>query len=39
MKMGNFELFGLNLGKLPDYVQYFGSNNVEVLQGAGWTLK
>ena len=27
--MDNFELFGLNLGKLPNYVQYFGSNIVE----------
>ena len=25
----NFEFFGLNLGKLPNYVQYFGSNIVE----------
>ena len=25
----NFEFFGLNLGKLPNYVWYFGSNNVE----------
>ena len=28
-KMDNFELFSLNLGKLSNYVQYFGSNNVE----------
>ena len=27
--MDNFEFLGLNLGKLPNYVQYFGSNNVE----------
>ena len=27
--MDNFELFSLNLGKLSNYVQYFGSNNVE----------
>ena len=27
--MDNFEFFGLNLGKWPNYVQYFGSNNVE----------
>ena len=27
--MDNFEVFGLNLGKFPNYVQYFGSNNVE----------
>ena len=25
----NFELFGINLGKLPNYVWHFGSNNVE----------
>ena len=24
----NFEFFGLNLGKLPNYVRYFGSKNV-----------
>ena len=28
-KTDNFELFDLNLGKLPNYVQYFGSYNVE----------
>ena len=28
-KTDNFEFFGLNLGKLPNYVQYFGSNIVE----------
>ena len=28
-KMDNFELFSPNLGKLSNYVQYFGSNNVE----------
>ena len=22
-------IFGLNLGKLPNFVQYFGSNNIE----------
>ena len=27
--MDNFKFFGLNLGKLPNYVRYFGSNNVE----------
>ena len=26
--MDNFELFNQNLGKLSNYVQYFGSNNV-----------
>ena len=31
-----FEFFGLNLGKLSNYMQYFGSNNVE---RAGWRLK
>ena len=29
VKMDNFEFFDLKLGKLPNYVQYFGSNNVE----------
>ena len=29
VKMDNFEFFGLNLGKLPNYVRHFGSNNVE----------
>ena len=27
--MDNSEFFSLNLGKLPNYVLYFGSNNVE----------
>ena len=27
--MDNFEFIGLNLGKLLNYVRYFGSNNVE----------
>ena len=27
--MDNFEFFGVNLGKLPNYVEYFGSNIVE----------
>ena len=27
--MENFKFFGLNLGKLPNYVQYLGSNIVE----------
>ena len=31
VKMNNLSFFGLNLGKLPNYVQYFGSNNVESL--------
>ena len=29
VKMDNFEFFNLNLVKLPNYMQYFGSNNVE----------
>ena len=29
VKMDNFEFFGLNLGKLPNYAQYFGTNIVE----------
>ena len=29
VKIDNFEFVGLNLGKLLNYVQYFGSNNVE----------
>ena len=28
-KMNNFEFLGLNLGKLPNYGRYFGSNIVE----------
>ena len=28
-KTDNFEFFGLNLGKLPNYMRYFGFNNVE----------
>ena len=24
-----FEFFGLNLGKLPNYLRYFGSYNIE----------
>ena len=27
--MDNFESFGPTFGKMPDYVRYFGSNNVE----------
>ena len=27
--MDDFKFFKLNLEKLPNYVQYFGSNNVE----------
>ena len=29
VKVDNFEFFGLNLGKLPNYMRYFGSDNVE----------
>ena len=29
VKMDNFKFFSLNLGKLPNYVQYFGSNIVK----------
>ena len=43
VKLDNFKFFGLNLEKLPNYVQYFGSNIVEVVagswvevDGAGW---
>ena len=28
VKMDNFEFFGLNFGKLANYVRYFGSNIV-----------
>ena len=27
----DLKFFGLNLGKLPNYMQYFGSNNIEVV--------
>ena len=27
LKTDNFEFIGLNLGKLPNYMQHFGSNN------------
>ena len=30
-KKDNFEFFGLNFGKLPSHVQYFGSYNVDVV--------
>ena len=39
VKMDNFEFFDQHLGKLPNYVRYFGTNIVEVLQRAGWRLK
>ena len=29
VKMDSLRFFDLNLGKLPNYVRYFGSNNVE----------
>ena len=35
VKMDKFYFFGLNLGKLPNYVQYFGSNIVEAV-AEGW---
>ena len=42
--MDNFSFFGTNLGKLPNYEQYFGSNIVESVEeswmetdGAGWS--
>ena len=28
-KTDNFEFFGLNLEKLPNYMEYFGSDNFE----------
>ena len=31
VKLDSFEVFHLNLGKLPNYMRYFGSNNVEVV--------
>ena len=47
VKIDNFEFFGINLGKLPNYGRYFGSNNVESwveaemswleVDGAGWS--
>ena len=46
IRMDNFKFFGLNLGKLSNYMQYFGSNIVESVaeswvevDGAGWRLK
>ena len=36
VKMDNFEFFDLNLGKLPNYVRYFGSN---IVKRVGWRLK
>ena len=29
VKTDNFKFFGLNLEKLPDYMQHFGSNNIK----------
>ena len=29
VKTDNFDFFNLNFGKLPNYIGYFGSNNVE----------
>ena len=31
VKMDSFKFFGLNLGKFPNYVRHFGSNNVETV--------
>ena len=43
LKMNNFEFFGPSLGKLPNYVWYFGFDKGEgelrVLQSAGWRFK
>ena len=36
VKMNNFEFFGRNLEKLPNYVRYFGSNSVEGV-AKSWT--
>ena len=35
VKMDNFGFLGLNLRKLPNYVRYFSSNNVEGI-GESW---
>ena len=35
VKMDSFEFFNLNFGKLPNYVRYLGSNNVEGF-GKNW---
>ena len=37
VKLDSFEIFYLNLGKLSNYMRYFGSNNV--LQRIKWRLK
>ena len=39
VKMDIFEFIGLTLGKLPNYVQYFGSNNVDGVAESWWRLK
>ena len=39
VKMDNFWFPGINLGKLPNYVQYFGLNLLRILQRTGWRLK
>ena len=43
--MDNFDFFGSNFGRLLNYVQYFGSNNIEgaaeswvEVDGAGWAV-
>ena len=35
----NGQLFGLDLGKLSNYMRYFGSNNVERAGGGWWSLE
>ena len=39
VKMENFEFFSLSLEKLPNYMRYFGCNNVESVARAGWRLE
>ena len=39
VKMGKIWFFDLNLGKLPNYVQYFGSNYVGGVAESWWRLK
>ena len=36
---GYLLIFRSKFGEYPNYVQYFGSNIVEVVQRAGWRLK
>ena len=39
VKIDKFDFFSINLGKLYNYVWYFGSNNVEGVAESGWRLK